>query len=305
MSEYRQFIELCDQEKLFAYLPDIWTHFWNPALASTSNVLAIEIAGQLIGAAGYGMVETAPEWLLGIVVQQAYRRQGIGSFVYDSLLQTLRSRGARRVLTSLYSNQLDGRRFAASHGFCEVGSSLHYRLDVAAATLDGWGDPDATVAAQGLRFVTLDRFPRRGLAERLLPLWNATRPDQPQHWAFVPYHAGRFEREMLEPDAVALAHSLGIVTADNRVVALALNAVAADNCLYSSYIGVDPAFRRRGLASMLKRKLVTHARAHGIAVLAAENDARNAAMRGINEQLGYRLLLELGMYEQKLAEASS
>jgi ribosomal protein S18 acetylase RimI-like enzyme len=142
--------------------------------------------------------------------------------------------------------------------------------------------------------------PRKGLAARLLPLWNRTRPDQPQYWPYQPYHAQRLEREMLAPPEVALHHSFALVARDGQLVALTLQACVEDGCLHSTYLAVDPALRGRGLAAALKHKLVAHAQAHGIAWLVAENDARNSAMQRINQRLGYRQVTELVVYEKTL-----
>jgi mycothiol synthase len=294
--------QLCNNEKLFPYLPDAFMYFWSPALVATPKaVWAIEVAGQLIGSAGYAMAEAAPElWLIGIVIQPAYRRRGIGSFVYCSLVEAARQQGAQRLLANVYTNQLDGLRFVAQRGFREIGSSLNYQLNVAAADSSNWDDPDAIIAEQGLRFDTLDHFPRQGLAERLLPLWNRTRPDQPQYWPYVHYSAQRLEREMLEPAEVSLAHSLVIVAPKHQIVALALNAAVADKRLCTIYLGVDPDFRRRKLATALKLKLITHAQSHGIDFLAAENAASNTAMRDINRRLGYHHLPDLVVYQTML-----
>jgi GNAT superfamily N-acetyltransferase len=277
-------------------------HFWSPALvAAPKAVWAVEVAGQLVGSAGYAMAEAAPElWLIGMVIAPTYRRRGIGSFIYTHLVEQLRRRDAQRLITHVYTNQQDGLRFVARRGFREIGSSLNYQLNVAATNSSGWENPDALVADQGLRFARLDQFPRHGLAERLLPLWNRTRPDQPQYWPYIAYAAPRLEREMLEPAEVALPHSFVIVAPDNQIIALALNACVADNCLCTIYVGVDPDFRRRKLATALKLKLIAHARAHGIDVLAAENDAGNAAMRAINQRLGYQHVSELVVYQKLL-----
>ncbi|MDQ2997405.1 MAG: GNAT family N-acetyltransferase, partial [Chloroflexota bacterium] len=141
-----------------------------------------------------------------------------------------------------------------------------------------------------------------GLAERLLVIWNRTRPDQPQYWPYVPYYARRLEREMLEPAEVALPDSFVVVTSDNQIVALALNAHVADNRLCTIYLGVDPNFRRRKLATLLKLKLIAHAQMHEIAFLVAENEVSNTVMHNINRRLGYRHVLDTLVYQKTLAE---
>jgi GNAT superfamily N-acetyltransferase len=281
---------------------DSFTYIWNPPPDPTpGDIVAVEVAGELVGCAAYRMAEGAPDlWLIGIAILPAYRRRGIGAQVYGHLAADLRRLGARRLLTDVACAQQTGLRFVARQGFAEIGGVITYQLDIAAAS-KSWGDPEQLAAAQGLRLASLERFPRRSLAERLLPLWNRTRPDQPQHWPYVPYYASRLEQEMLEPEAVALPHSFVIVTPSNQIVALALSAKLTDACLATIYLAVDPDFRGRRLATALKQKLIAHAQEHAIATLVAANDRRNRAMRAINERLGYRHLAERLVYQQILA----
>jgi GNAT superfamily N-acetyltransferase len=301
-SQYRCVIDLCIKEKVFPYTSDAFTYLWNDSFVGGRKELwAIERAGQLVGSAGYSLAEaTDDEWLIAIIVQPSQRRCGIASCAYTRLLNVLGKQGARRLLSSVHVEQQAGMHFLEQRGFRAIGSVIAYQLRVADADVSGWSDPDALLTAQGLRFVTLECFPRRGLAARLLPLWNSTRPDQPQYWPYVPYYVQRFEREMLDPPEVALPHSIAILAADGHMVAFTLQAYVSDSTLYSTYMAVDPAFRGRGLAHSLKRKLLAQAQQHGIAVLAAENDARNGAMRRINEQAGYRQVSELVVYEKVL-----
>ncbi|NNJ12729.1 GNAT family N-acetyltransferase [Chloroflexales bacterium ZM16-3] len=281
---------------------DSFTQLWgSPADTAPGDMLAVEVAGQLAGGAAYRMAEGEPGlWLTGVAVLPERRRRGVGAQAYRALEDVLRRRGTRRLLAGVTGDSPAGQGFAARQGFEEVGGTITYQLDSAAADRAGWGDPQQLVAAQGLRLARLDRFPRRGLAERLLPLWNRTRPDQPQPWPFVPYSARRLEQEMLAPDAVALPHSFVIVTPSNQIIALALSAQLAADCLASIYLAVDPEFRGRGLALALKRQLIIHAQEQAIAALLAENDRRNCAMRAINQRLGYRPLSKRLVYQRAL-----
>jgi ribosomal protein S18 acetylase RimI-like enzyme len=300
--EYRRATELRNSEKPFPYLPDAFSHIWDLSLELTPRALwAIEVGGDFAAVAGYALSESDPKLgLIGLIVRPEYRRCGIGAYVYTAMVEKLRARGVQCLLTRIYAKQLAGQRFVAQRGFRAVGSSIICRLDVAAADLTAWDDPAAMLARQGLRFASLDHFPRQHLADRLLPLWNRTRPDQPQAWPYIPYRAQRLEREMLEPAEMALAHSFVVVDADQRFVALTLNAYAPDSGLFTVYSAVDPDFRRRKLATALKLKLLTSAQRHQIDFLIVENETSNTAMRRINHQLGYRPLLNLVMYRQSL-----
>ena len=47
-------------------------------------------------------------------------------------------------------------------------------------------------------------------------------------------------------------------------------------------------WRRRGIATALKREQIARARAAGIEQIFTTNDETNAGMRGVNARLGYR-----------------
>lgn len=302
--EYQQIIKLLDDEKKLAYLPDSFTPLWSIVPDGVPKALwAIKREGELVGAAGYVVAETQRDLAsVGLIVAPAYRRQGIGSHVMSKLLDLLDQHGTRRLLTKLYVEQVDGQRFLASRGFHVWGGSIVGQLEVASAQMNTLGDPDEWVNKQGLHFVTLDRLPRRGLAQRLLPIWNRTRPDQPQDWPYPTYAADRFEQEMLEPGEVALHHSYALLTTSQQVVALSLNMQVVvphtASHLFTIYSAVDPELRRRKLATALKAKLIAHAQAHGIDTLSSENDLRNIGMWQINQSLGYRGLTELITYHK-------
>lgn len=297
---------LLHQEKRFAYLPDAFTPLWNFTPDGLPKILwSITVDGQLVGSAGCVLAETDRTLAaMGLIIAPTYRCQGIGSQVCRALLEWAEQRNVQCLLTKAYTHQAAGLRFLAQHGFRTRGASFHCQLHVAAVQRQGWDEPDAMVAAQGLHFAPLNRFPHRGLAERLLPIWNRTRPDQPQDWPYTPYSVQRFAEEILEPEELALEHSYAIVTAAQQIVALTLNIhynkaqteQGMGQRLFTVYSAVDPDFRRRGLATALKLKLIAHAQTHHIDFLAAENDERNVAMWQINQRLGYRRLADLVVY---------
>ena len=57
---------------------------------------------------------------------------------------------------------------------------------------------------------------------------------------------------------------------------------------HHSLTGVKRAWRRRGLATALKRALIAAAADHGIEHLTTGSEERNTPMRRLNEKLGYR-----------------
>ncbi len=307
--EYQQAIQLLDDEKQFAYLPDAFTPLWSVTPDGVPRVLwAIRREGEFVGAAGYAHAETDRRLgSIGLIVARAYRRQGIGSQVLAAMLDTLRKHGVQRVLSKVYADQVASLHFLTQRGFSPSGGSILCQLEVASAQVSKFDDPETIVGRQGFRFARLDQFPRWGLAERLLPIWNRTRPDQPQDWPYQPYSAARLEQEMFESGELALQHSYAIVTATQQIVALTLNICTTNvdaatgqttRHLFTVYSAVDPDFRQQKLATALKLKLITQAQVQGIDLLSAENDPRNIAMWHINCSLGYCRLTDLVTYQK-------
>ena len=66
---------------------------------------------------------------------------------------------------------------------------------------------------------------------------------------------------------------------------------------------VRPAWRRRGIATAIKRATIAWAIDHGLEALETGNDETNAPMRAVNARLGYRPLPDVVGYRGPLAPA--
>ena len=61
-----------------------------------------------------------------------------------------------------------------------------------------------------------------------------------------------------------------------------------------AYTGVDPAFRGRGLARLVKHRAHLEAHAAGATAAYTNNEERNTGIRRLNAELGY--VVESGTY---------
>ena len=66
-----------------------------------------------------------------------------------------------------------------------------------------------------------------------------------------------------------------------------LTAASRPDWLDQRLTGVLPAYRRRGIALALKLRGLAYARAHGCRFIRTDSAVQNAAMRGLNRQLGF------------------
>ena len=99
-----------------------------------------------------------------------------------------------------------------------------------------------------------------------------------------PFEAVRevyFEGDAFAHDCSALAMR------DDRCVGASITTVDPTGAAYTIYTGVQRTERGRGVALAMKVAILTALQARGGTTFGTTNDEANAAMRGINERLGY------------------
>lgn len=224
------------------------------------------IAGSL-----YAMARVLPE----------HRRQGVGTTLYEALSEHAAERG----LSSLWGRIEDGdaasRRFAENRGFREVSREYEVVLDVAGA--DVAADPPA-----GVELASLGERP-----ELVRPVYEAdveVGPDVPSHeeghepMTFERWHSTYLEGPGAMPDACIVALVGDEVVGYTGLRRRGSASPTAENLLTA----VRRPWRRRGIATALKREQIARARKAGVEQIYTTNDETNVGMRGVNERLGYR-----------------
>jgi GNAT superfamily N-acetyltransferase len=224
------------------------------------------IAGSL-----YAMARVLPE----------HRGQGVG----DTLYRALSEHAARLGLSSLWGRIEEGDAaslsFAEKRGFEEVGREYEVVLDVA--------DADTAVAPPpGIELVSLAEHPE--LVRSVYVVDTEVGPDVPSHEAvhepmtFERWHATYFEGPGAMPTACIVALVEGEVVGYTGLRRRGSASPTAENLLTA----VRRPWRRRGIATALKRAQIARARDAGIEQIYTTNDETNVGMRGVNARLGYR-----------------
>ena len=70
-------------------------------------------------------------------------------------------------------------------------------------------------------------------------------------------------------------------------VGMTATTVKENGVAYTNFTGVSRAERGKGIALALKLRALQDLRRRGVRLYGTTNDEQNAAMRGINERLGY------------------
>jgi mycothiol synthase len=219
----------------------------------------------------YAMARVLPE----------HRRQGVGSRLYEALSDHARSCGLASLWGRIGEEDAESLRFAERRGFEEVGREYEVVLDVAGADVAGEPPP-------GIELVTIAERP--DLVHPLYELDVEVSADVPSHEggyaprSFEEWHAIYLEGPGAMPEACVAALAGGEVVGYTGLRRRGPTSPTAANLLTA----VRRTWRRRGIATALKRAQIARARASGIEQIFTTNDETNAGMRGVNARLGYR-----------------
>ena len=214
-------------------------------------------------------------------VLHEHRLQGVGTMLYEALSEHAAERG----LSSLWGRIEDGdaasRRFAENRGFREVSREYEVVLDVAEA--DVAADPPV-----GVELASLGERP--DLVRLVFEVDVEVGPDVPSHeeghepMTFERWHSTYLEGPGAMPDACIVALVGDEVVGYTGLRRRGSASPTAGNLLTA----VRRPWRRRGIATALKREQIARARKAGVEQIYTTNDETNVGMRGVNERLGYR-----------------
>ncbi len=216
--------------------------------------------------------------------------RGIGSRLWDRLLQSLGARGALSVRTIVKEDRTHAVRFVQTRGFTEVMRTWDSLLDVASCDLGRFQQDVARAKRAGAAIVTLGdelaRDPSR------LPQVHALEmelgADVPAPDPFTPVDLPTWRQHTVDapwfiPDAYYLA-----VVGGQYVGVSTLWKPQTGDWLQQGLTGVKREYRGRGVATALKVRTVEYARAHGYRQIKTDNEIHNAPMIAINDRFGFQ-----------------
>jgi mycothiol synthase len=227
---------------------------------------------------GCGFVEPlgAPLAQGHVVVVPEARRRGIGSRLLAVASERARAHDKTALQGEIRESDREARSYFERRGYEIVGGE-----QAVALVLDETG-PAAPAPPSGIRIVS--RAERPDLVEAMYEVSLEAEPDIPGQLEMRSFDRWRAQ-EIDRP--TARAELCFVALADEEVVGWA----ALDE--YGAYAhhrltAVKRAWRRRGIATALKRAEIEAARARGFGRLVTTSEERNLPMRRLNAKLGYR-----------------
>jgi mycothiol synthase len=234
--------------------------------------LLAELDGEAIGC-GYG----GPSATDGVAYVEARvlphaRRHGAGSALLQALAAHARSLGCRAVRSHVDGADGGALAFAARRGFAETGRQVEQVL-----FLDGPLPPPEPPA--GVELVSVEERPEllREAHELALVGYADMATAQPVSISL---------EEWLAEEATLPGGSFAAL-ADGAIVGYSGLLDRGGGVAEDGLTAVDPAWRRRGVATVLKRAELAWASRHGIREVVTWTQRGNDGMRAVNERLGY------------------
>jgi GNAT superfamily N-acetyltransferase len=264
-----------------------------PEDAPSSGRCIAAVPGPPEFVAGYGAWwQVRPgKFRIELLVALPWRRRGTGSRLLGHVASRARDAGAVTLQARAGSGDAQSLGFLLARGFVETMRMHRQVLRVADADLRGQERLVARLAGQGIMLTSLEEelARRQDCWQKYSRLFNAARQGWPDPDPDPDPDPGPGPTAALAPAGFRRRYQ----TAERQYRpggAAGFLAVRADRYVgFTGALGtaVDPAFRRRGIATALKYRAVLSARECGVTTLSGSSG--NAAMLRANERLGFRL----------------
>jgi len=227
-------------------------------------------------------------------VLPGHRGAGIGQALYHELARWVQARGCVTLETTVAEDDATSLAWADRRGFREVGRSSRLVLDLAATEAPAV-DPPAGV-------VVVSWAQRPDLTPALYDVACEAYPDVPGEEgrplpSYEDWLAHDMQGEADRPEATFIALAGGEVAGYAKLSLSSADARVANHDM----TGVRRAFRRRGIASALKRAEIAWAKQAGYERLETRNELRNEPIRRLNERQGYTVAPGLVVLRESLA----
>ena len=244
-----------------------------------ANETLVYVIAQLGGEpAGCGFVDPWPEDLARahLVVVPALRQRGIGSVLLAELGRRAQVAGRLELEGEVVQSDVESQNYLERRGYRVVGGEKVVALDLVAL------EPEPAVVPVGVEIVALADHPE--FAEALYAVGIEAAADIPgnpgdlsyEQWRGIELDRPTRRRDLLFV-AIASGEPVGYVSMDEY---------GRDG--YNGLTAVRRAWRRRGVATALKRTQIAAAKRAGFERLITGSEERNLPMRTLNAKLGYR-----------------
>jgi mycothiol synthase len=225
---------------------------------------------------------------ISIAVLPQYRQRGIGSALYDQIMEGLSPFRPQKLRADGYGNLMEGVRFLLKRGFKEVFRESPLHLDVMTFDCASYEGLEAKLRTQGIEITTLrDLEGDRGRDRKVYDLfWEATQ-DVPSEGEIAKMDYGEWAEWTLQ-DPLVPHDGYFIALHQGEYVGISEFGInQADNTLQAGLVGVKKGFRKQGIALAMQLRAISYAKRNGYALIKTSTAIDNVPMRSLYDQLGF------------------
>ena len=271
-----------------------WDSTWEADKYFKLRVMAEDAAGQVVG---FGQTNHMPhqfhadKYELDVQVDPSHQRRGYGGVLFNSLLETVKERGAAVVRAQTKESKPESIAWLERRGFKEIQRYWESRLEVAAFDFAAFSTAIERALSQGVTFTTLaEEGPDDPAAKRRMYeldreiMRDVPAPEPITDTSYESFVKGTFENPNFMPEAWFLAKvGESYVGLSNLWKSQEL-----DDVYYQGLTGVLREHRGKGIAMALKMQGLEFVRSRGIREVRTWNNTRNRPMLRINEAMGFQ-----------------
>jgi GNAT superfamily N-acetyltransferase len=251
-----------------------------------------ELEGRAVAVGGYehceGELFHPRKFQLHLVVNSEYRRQGIGSALYQQVITALGSTDALAVRAWAREDRTDSVRFLVKRGFSAEMRTIHSTLDTTAFALSRLARYRQRLEKYGYEFrefAELNGDPDRNRKTHLLyceVLSDVPSPGQRTLSTFAEY-----EWKINTSPELFRAHFIAIHQGQFVGLCILFPKDRGQRELYADTLGIKRAYRGRGLASALAYCGIDYAKRHAYELISADNYIENQGIMPVLNELGF------------------
>jgi DNA-binding transcriptional MerR regulator len=261
---------------------------YNPPGRVQQRLVAVNAADAVIAYGGYVHEAYAPDprYTVWVIVDPAYRGQGIGSDLWNHLSAELKEHGATRLVSDVCDNDAPSLAFAEQRKFSIDEHLFNYALDLSAFDETPFLPAIADLQNEGLRFCALADF--ADTPETRHKLYDLNTSDMLENSATsVPWTYAGFEEFVLQAPWFRPEGQLLALDGDAWIGMAAVSVFADTHSAHNLYTTVLRPYRGRKIATSLKVLAARYARQKGAQTLLTDSDLRNAPILAIQRKMGY------------------
>lgn len=248
--------------------------------------------GQEVGFASYAQNSwnyPPQSFYINVEVLPDYQRRGVGSALYDRLMEGLQGFHPPALRADAFTNLPQGFAFLQKRGFYEAFRETPVHLDVASFDPRPYADLEPKLNAQGIFIKTLAELKSDPDRDRkIYELYFKVNADVPHEGEEIPTPG--FDDwlgwGLSDPSIIQDAY-LVAVHGDDYVGLRELGSYSDPQVLLGGLLGVRSDYRKRGIALAMQVRNITYGRDQGYRLIKDCTAIQNAPMHALFDQLGF------------------